>query len=114
DRDFPHTLRVEVRAEHPVAVARHGADAWLVASDARVITRVPARARPGLPRVWLTEAGEPQVGAGLTDHTGLRAVRALALARKAKLNLRILFVRARPHELTFRLASGLALRLGDV
>ena len=32
DRDFPHTLRVTVRAEYPVAVARRGPKAWLVAA----------------------------------------------------------------------------------
>ena len=35
DRDFPHTLRVRVRLERPVAVLRRGPDAWLVSSSAR-------------------------------------------------------------------------------
>ena len=30
DRAFPHTARIVVSAERPVAVLRHGADAWLV------------------------------------------------------------------------------------
>ena len=37
DRDFPHTLRVRVRLERPVAVLRRGSDAWLVSSTARVL-----------------------------------------------------------------------------
>jgi cell division protein FtsQ len=114
DRDFPHTLRVVVRAEHPAAIARRGADAWLVSTSARVLTRVRPHARPGLPRIWLTASGEPQVGSALGDRYGLRAVRALALARRDKLHLRVLMVRARPHELTFLLASGIQLRLGDL
>ena len=114
DRDFPHTLRVVVRPEHPVAVVRRGSHAWLVAADARVIAPVRARSRQSLPQVWLTQSGEPQVGAALTDRLGLRAVRALALARRARLHLRVQVVRARPHDLTFLLASGLELRLGDV
>lgn len=114
DRDFPHTLRVVVRAEHPVAIVRRGADAWLVAADARVLTRVHPRARPGLPQVWSTQSADPQVGSALTDRLSLRAVRALALARRAKLHLGVRVVRAHPHELTFLLASGLELRLGDV
>ena len=114
DRDFPHTLRVVIRPEHPVAVLRRGAGAWLVAADARVITTVHPRSRTGLPQVWLTQSGAPQVGAALTDRLGLRAVRALALARRDKLQLRVRVVRAHPHELTFLLASGLELRLGDV
>jgi cell division septal protein FtsQ len=114
DREFPNTLRVVVRPEHPVAIARRGAGAWLVSADARVITRVAGRARPGLPRIWLTQSGDPEVGAALTDRLGLRAVRALALVRRARVHLRVRVVRARPHELTFLLASGLELRLGDV
>jgi cell division septal protein FtsQ len=112
DRNFPHTLRVVVRPEHPVAIVRRGSEAWLVGADARVITSV--HPRPGLPQVWLTQSGAPQVGAALTDRLGLRAVRALALARKVRLHLRVRVVRAHPHELTFLLASGLELRLGDV
>jgi hypothetical protein len=41
-------------------------------------------------------------------------VRALALARKANLDGRVRTVRAADHELTFLLASGLELRLGDL
>jgi cell division septal protein FtsQ len=114
DRNFPHTLRVVVRPEHPVAIVRRGARAWLIAADAHVITTLHPRSRPGLPQVWLTQSGEPQVGAALTDRLGLRAVRALALARKVRLHLRVRVVRAHPHELTFFLGSGLELRLGDV
>ena len=114
DRDFPHTLRVVVRPEHPVAVVRRGARAWLVAADARVIARVRPRSQAGLPQIWLTQSGEPQVGGAVADQLGLRAVRALALARRGKLKLRVRVVRAHAHELTFLLASGLELRLGDV
>jgi len=114
DRDFPHTLRVVVRPEHPVAVVRRAAGAWLVAADAHVITRVRPRSHSGLPQVWLTQSGDPQVGGAVADRLGRRAVRALALARKGKLGLRVRVVRAQAHELTFLLASGLELRLGDV
>jgi cell division protein FtsQ len=114
DRDFPHTLRVTIRPEQPVAIARRGAEAWLVSADARVIAPVALGTHLGLPRVWLTGSGEPQAGAALGDRTALRAVRALALARRARFEGRIRFVRARDHELTFLLASGLELRLGDL
>jgi cell division protein FtsQ len=114
DRDFPHTLRVTVRAEHPVAVARRGPKAWLVAASSRVITAVPAHARPGLPRIWLAHSGEPEVGTAITDRFGLRAVRTLSLARLAHFHGRVRMVRAREHDLTFMLASGLELRLGNL
>jgi cell division septal protein FtsQ len=113
DRDFPHTLRVVVRPEHPVAVVRHGADAWVVAASARVIASVPPHASASLPRIWLT-TDSLQVGSPLTDPLGLRAVRALALARRADLLGRVRTIRAVDHELTFLLGSGLELRLGDV
>jgi len=112
DRGFPHTLRVTVRAEHPVAVARRGSKAWLVAASTRTIAAVPLRTHPELPRIWLAHSGEPQVGASVTDRFGLRAVRALAFVRKVGFHGRIRMVRVRERDLTFLLGSGLELRLG--
>jgi len=114
DRDFPHTLRVTVKPEHPVAVARRGAKAWLVAASSRVISPLPVHARPALPRIWLAHSGDPEVGAPITDRFGLRAVRTLALARLAHFGGRIRMVRAREHDLTLLLGSGLELRLGEL
>jgi cell division protein FtsQ len=114
DRDFPHTLRVTVRPEHPVAVARRGPAAWIVAASTRVIAAVPPKARPGLPRVWLAHSGQPQVGTRIEDRFGLRAVRVLALARRVRFTGRIRMVRAREHDLTLLLGSGLEVRLGDL
>jgi len=113
DRDFPHTLRVVVRPEHPVAVVRHGADGWIVAASGRVIAAKQAHGHRSLPRVWIT-SDSPRLGAALTDRFGRRAIRALALASKADVHGRIRVVRAADHELTFLLASGLELRLGDL
>jgi len=115
DRDFPHMLRVSVRAEHPVAVARRGAKAWLVAASARVIAEIPLHARPGLPRIWLAHSSDdPAVGDSIADRFGLRAVRTLASARLAHFSGQVRMVRAREHELTFMLGSGLELRLGEL
>jgi cell division protein FtsQ len=113
DRDFPHTLRVLVKPEHPVALLRHGADGWIVAASGRVIAAADPHAVRSLPRVWVTSSA-PRVGDVLTDTLGLRAVRALALARRAHLRGRIRTVLAAEHELTFLLSSGLELRLGDL
>jgi cell division protein FtsQ len=114
DRDFPHTLRVAVRPEHPVAVARRGTKAWIVAASTRAITAVPPRTHLGLPRVWLAHSGEPAVGTAIEDRFALRSVRALAFARLAHFKGRIRMVRAKEQDLTFLLASGLELRLGDL
>jgi cell division septal protein FtsQ len=114
DRAFPHTLRVIVRPETPVAVARRGAQAWLVSGDARVIASLPLGTQRALPRVWLSGSADPQPGAALADKPAVRAVRALARAKRARFGQRVLFVRFREHNLTFVLGSGLELRLGDI
>ena len=114
DRGFPHTLRVVVRAEHPVAVARRGAKAWLVSGEGRVMAPAALGTQRSLPRIWLTQTGDPQVGAALVDRQGLRAAQALAVARRSGFRTRIWNVKAQPHELTFLLGSGLQLRLGDM
>jgi cell division protein FtsQ len=114
DRDFPHTLRVTVRPEHPVAVARRGPKAWLVAGSTRTIAEVPLQTHSTLPRIWLTHSNDPEVGAAVTDRYALRAVRALALARTTHFPGRVRMVRVREHDLTFLLGSGIELRLGDL
>jgi cell division protein FtsQ len=114
NREFPHTLRVTVRAEHPVAIARRGVHAWLVASSTRAIAEVPLHTRPGLPRIWLAHSRDPEVGQPVTDRFALRAVRALALARTSRFHLRIRMVRVQQRDLTFLLASGVQLRLGEL
>jgi cell division septal protein FtsQ len=114
DRDFPHTLRVVVRPEHPVAIARRGRKAWVVAASTKVIATAPLGTRTGLPRVWLAHSDDPQVGTAIADRFGLRAVRALAFARLAHFRGRVRMVRVRPGDLTFLLGSGLELRLGDL
>ena len=114
DRDFPHTLRLTVRPEHPVAVARRGAHAWLIAASTRTVARVPLHARPHLPRIWLAHSGDPVVGAPITDRFALRSVRVLAGVRLAHFKPGIRMVRSRERELTLLLASGLQLRLGEL
>jgi cell division protein FtsQ len=114
DRDFPHTLRVTVRPEHPVAVARRGPKAWLIAASTRAIAEVPRRTHPELPRIWLAHSAEPQVGAAIADRFALRAVRVLALARRSSFGARVRMVRVRERDLTLLLGSGLELRLGEL
>jgi cell division protein FtsQ len=114
DRAFPHTLRVTIRAEHPVAIARRGARAWVVAASARTIAAVPPHARRALPRLWLGHSGDPVVGTAVADRFALRGIRVLAAARRAHFRPRIRMVLAREHELTLLLRSGIQLRLGDL
>ena len=51
DRAYPHTLRVIVTPERPVAVARQGVNSFLVSASGRVIARVDKGARLELARI---------------------------------------------------------------
>jgi cell division protein FtsQ len=110
DRDFPHTLRVFVRAERPAAVLRRGAEAWLVSERARVV-RVLERPYPHLPRIWLPRDAEVDLGATLAGAPG-RGARAAALVGR-ELGADVRHVRSTDTELTLVLGSGRELRLGD-
>jgi cell division protein FtsQ len=111
DRGFPHTLNVHVVPEIPVAVARQGGAAWLVAASGRVIAPLDRGARRGLPRIWLKRDVELAPGFGLTG-APLRAARAVAPLDGAKLP-RVASVRSGASGLTLVLRSGIEVRLGD-
>jgi cell division septal protein FtsQ len=114
DRAFPHTLRIWVSPERPVAVLRSGAGAWLLSAHAKVLRRL-GRPLPNLPRVWVGPGTKPRVGFVPGD-TGLtRAAQLVAKASRAEPGLakRIATVRLDDGRLTFVLRSGTELRLGS-
>ena len=112
DRAFPHTLRLVIRPEEPVAVLRRGPDSWLVSARGRVVERLRPRALLGLPRVWVPAATPVELGQILPPASGRVAARALEPLVHARFPARIATVTLAHDELTFRLASGLELRLG--
>jgi cell division protein FtsQ len=112
DRDFPHTLRIRVRLERPVAVLRRGPDAWLVSSSARVLERLEKRPYPRLPRIWLPAGTDVSVNSTLAG-VGARGVAAVAPLRPLHLAGRVRQVQVGDGQLTLVLASGTQLRLGD-
>ena len=112
DRDFPHTLRVFVRAEDGVVVLRQGADAWLASARARVLSRLSSRPFPALPRVWLPPSASIEVGQTL-DGTQAEAVRTLAAVHRLHFPGAVQQARADDDELTLVLRSGLEVRLGN-
>jgi cell division septal protein FtsQ len=112
DRDFPHTLRVFVRAETPVAVLRQATDAWLVAASGRVLARLDRRPYPALPRVWMPRSVALSVNATVGDHAA-QEVQALAAARSARLGQPVREATWGASGLTLVLSSGTELRLGD-
>jgi len=112
DRAFPHTLRIVVTPERPVAVARQGAGSWLVSARGRAMGELERGARRGLPRLWLKRDVKIEVGALLSGDTA-SAVRAVAPLARKPLPGRVSLVRVTPDALTLVQRSGLEVRLGD-
>jgi cell division protein FtsQ len=112
DRGFPHTLRIAVVPELPVAVLRQGSSSWLVAEGGRVVAELSRGVRPGLPRIWLKRDVEIRLG----ERVGglpLKAITAVAPLRLQPLPVGVASVVATREELTLVLRTGLELRLGD-
>jgi cell division septal protein FtsQ len=112
DRDFPHTLRLRVTPEQPVAVLRRGPDAWLVSGRGRVIGALARAGAPRLPRIWLPVTTDIAVGAFLADQRGSLAARSLSTFVGSGFSPQIAFVKAVDGQLTLGLRSGLEVRLG--
>jgi cell division septal protein FtsQ len=112
DRSFPHTLRVRVLPEVPVAVLRRGADSWLVSARGRVIAPVALGTRRTLPRIWLPARTEIELGSLLGGESGGLAARSLAAFVGSGFTSRITFVRALDGQITLGLRGGLEIRLG--
>jgi cell division protein FtsQ len=112
DRAFPHTLRLTVETEEPVAVLRSGRAAWLVSARGRVLTRLARARAPVLPRVWVPAASRIEAGETLADAEGGAASRALAPLVHARFPVRIETSTLRRGELVFVLGRGVELRLG--
>jgi cell division protein FtsQ len=110
DRAFPHTLRLVVVPERPVAVLHRGKDTWLVSARGRVVARVPNRTHGGLARIWVPRATAVEVGAFLDPERGGTVARTLALA--SRFPARIAVASLAHGELAFKLRAGLELRLG--
>jgi cell division septal protein FtsQ len=112
DRSFPHTLRIHVVPEVPVAVLRRGAESWLVSARGRVIGEIQLGARAELPRIWLPTRTEIEVGALLTRESGGLAARSLAAFVGSGFPNRVTFVRALDGQITLGLRGGLEIQLG--
>lgn len=112
DRSYPHTLRVTVVPERPVAVVRQGADAFVVSERGRVIARVPRTRRPELARIWVGRDVPLEPGS-LVDGDLRVAVGAVAPLAGTRFPGRVASVATGDAELTLRLRSGLELRLGE-
>jgi cell division protein FtsQ len=112
DRDFPHTLRIRVVPEEPVAVLRSGAASWLISARARVIAVVESGTLRRVPRIWLPAGFDVTAGSFLSDDAAAaaRALRAFVATGFAN---RVTWARIRGGQLTLGTHSGLELRLGE-
>lgn len=112
DRDFPHTLRVEVTVEKPVAVLRKASDAWLASTTGRVLGTLKEGSYPPLPRIWLAAETDVNVGAYVDAGDALRVAAALPAAH---LPVRALAVQDYGGgRLVVQLAGGREIRLGSL
>jgi len=110
DRAFPHTLRIVVVPEQPVAVARQGAKAWIVSARGRVVAPVKPQGAHALTRIWIPRTTPVAVGGFLPANHATAVARALALA--ASFPAHVETAQLKRDGLLFRLRSGIELRLG--
>jgi cell division protein FtsQ len=112
DRAFPHTLRITVAPEHPLAVAVRRGSAWLVSERGRVMRRVLPSAPARAPRLRVALGARLAPGAIVSDAhvlAGLRALRQLPSDFPA----RVRAARVHGGMVTLVLAGGTELRLGE-
>jgi cell division protein FtsQ len=112
DRAFPHTLRVVVVPERPVAIVRQGADSFLVAESGRVMAAVDRHDHPALARIWVARNVSLRIGAAAVGDL-MTAVAAVSPLVGSRFPGRVSSVTTTPDELTLRLRTGLEVRLGD-
>jgi cell division protein FtsQ len=113
DRGFPHTLRVRVVPEQPVAVLRKGLSSWLISKRGRVIRSVdPTRFR-SLPRIWVSTPAAITVGSVRTDDLGATA-RAVATVDASRFGFRVSWARVVDGTLTLGLRDGVLVRFGPL
>lgn len=112
DRAFPHTLRVTIVPERPVAVVRVGADSWLVSARGRVMATLRHGAWPWLPRIWVGRGETFVVGALVNADLG-PALQAVSPLGAVRFPARVTSVRTTGGELTLMLRDGIEIRLGD-
>jgi cell division septal protein FtsQ len=114
DRAFPHTARIVVSAERPVAVLRKGSQAWVVTERGRVLDHLGDAAASSLPRIWVGDASIPSTGDVLTADEARRPALVLGsvLSANPQLFANIREARTTDEGLVLVLRSGTEIRLG--
>lgn len=104
DRAFPHTLRLVVVPERPVAVVNQASSLWVVSERGRVIGRTSAAEAPELPRVRYLPEAPLAAGEFLADE-GTRSVLAALAEAPRRMPIPIHSARFEDGELTLVLAG---------
>jgi cell division septal protein FtsQ len=115
DRAFPHTAKIVVSAERPVAVLRKGSQAWIVTERGRVLDHLTDATTSDLPRIWVADVSVPSTGDVLTADEARRPTLVLGAALSADRTLFADIREARDTEdgVVLVLRSGTEIRLGD-
>lgn len=112
DRAFPHTLRITVAPERPLAVLRRGKDAWVVSDRGRVMQDVAAGVPTSRPRIWTGKGTQIERGE-LVETASVRLALVVLRRVPADFPVGIRAARTEGEAVTLVLASGTDLRLGD-
>ena len=112
DRAFPHTLRVFVTPERPVALVAHRGTRWVVSERARVMRPAGPEEARAYARIPVELEQPPTPGAAFEEPSVLEPLRVLATVDKT-FPVRIRTVRLLEGSLTLVLATKTEVRLGD-
>ena len=104
DRAFPHTLRLVVVPEKPVAVVNQSSNLWIVSARGRVIGRTSVAEAPDLPRVRYLPDAPLTTGQFVLDEGTKTILAALSEAPK-RMPMPIHSARLEDGELTLVLAG---------
>ncbi len=104
DRAFPHTLRLEVVPEKPVAVLDQGFARWVTSVRGRIISRTTADESPDLPRIRYDSDAALAAGQFVSDD-GIKTVLAALAEAPRRMLLPIHQGRFEDGQLTFVLAG---------
>ena len=104
DRAFPHTLRLVVQPEQPVAVANQSSTLWIVSIRGRVIAHTTSAEAPDLPRIRYSEETPLAAGEFVSD-PGTKTVLAALAEGPKQMRLPVRGARYVDGELTFVLAG---------
>jgi cell division septal protein FtsQ len=115
DRAFPHTARIVVSAERPVAVLRRGAQSWLITERGRNLEPLTDPSSYALPRIWSADVPVPGEGELLTADEALRPALVLGQVLSADPAFfdRVREARTTEAGIVLVLRTGTEVRLGD-